>query len=245
MATSNSKWLAPPLALVLIIASLVRFSGDASSFAPSMAQRRPFVSTNRAGAMHATPIAQVPDGGTGDTRRPKSVSGAAKKGRAAVLVLVRTVAAATKVVVNLTGSCAFARRRPVLVLVGEDCPLEDILDHPERCSRLRTRRRLEVPHAMCANFAKGEPCTVEAVDVTPEFWASLPAAGEGRSDSMAGPGGKQWRDTMLGRWGWGYRAMCAFYASGIFNVPRVQELEYYMRLDDDSSFVCPSDDYDP
>lgn len=44
---------------------------------------------------------------------------------------------------------------------------------------------------------------------------------------------------------WGYRAMCNFWSSTVFDLPEIAALDYYMRLDDDSRLVCIDADFDP
>ena len=39
--------------------------------------------------------------------------------------------------------------------------------------------------------------------------------------------------------------MCDFWYRGIFELPEIQELDYFMRLDDDSHFQCLDRKYDP
>jgi len=46
---------------------------------------------------------------------------------------------------------------------------------------------------------------------------------------------RQW--SMIGRFGVGYRNMCRFFAMGLY--PLIQDLDYYMRLDDDSFIQSP------
>jgi len=176
--------------------------------------------------------------------------------RAAVVVLVRHVDEAKAVVHSMLTTCAWVRQRRVLLLVAVDCDLDKVKDDARRCppaqvealdtSRICNYRQSRDQSTAGGSAERSTPeftkvCRerVRAIDVTVPFWSTVPPAKVRHKVNFT--------HSALGRWKFGYRAMCAFMAGGILRVAAIARLDFFLRVDDDATFTCDpvNGSYDP
>jgi len=151
--------------------------------------------------------------------------------REAIVLLVRprvaTSTAFRHKLLELCRSCKFVRQRWVYVLVGGEPG--DVLNTSEINGALRVRQD------------RKSICKIKAIDVTTSFWHGRPKDWK-KIQFKAAPNfdgqGQKYPKWASKTFHWGYRAMCDFWSTQVFDIPELSSLDFYMRIDDDSKLHC-------